>query len=203
MTQQCIACIRKYTDEPYELIIVDNEPTFNIYHEYDIYKPYIYEAVTPKLNVYASYNLGAKLATTDKLMFIQNDVFVHERTLNKLSIYLDKWDMCFPQQVPITRKDVLKINETPDGELTHIGGRDAGLVAITKEAFDRSGAWDERLENLLGERAFFDRCADAAVNWTDHTNAFVTHIMAATNLSKPKKLYDKEMGHDAEILNAG
>lgn len=200
MTQQCIAAIRKYTDGEYELIIVDNEPTLNFYHEYDIYKPYTYIEVTPKENVYASYNRGAKAAKGDILMFIQNDVFVHERTINKLAAYLKEWDMAFPQQYPITRDDVRQINQLEDGWIAHVGWRDAGLLAITREAFERSGGWDERFHNLLGEAAFYSRCDKAGVSWTDRTNAFITHIMAGNNLAKDEGLYNEEMDHDAELL---
>ena len=200
MTQQCIACIRKYTDGDYELIIVDNEPTFNFYHEYDVYKPYEYINVTPKETVYASYNRGAQAAQGDILVFIQNDVFVHERTINKLAAYMSEHEMAFPQQFPITRVDVLKINQVSDGELTAIGQRDAGLIMIKRDAFDRAGGWDERFHNLLGEKAFFDKCANAHVGWTDRTNAFITHIMAGNNLAKEADLYSKEMDHDAKLI---
>lgn len=203
MTQQCIACIRKYTDGDYELIIVDNEPTMDFYHEYDIYKPYVYIKVDPKENVYESYNGGAKKAKGDILMFIQNDVFVHERTINKLAKYLEKHDVAFPQQYPITREDVLKIQKVKDGELTHIGWRDAGLLAITRKAFEKTGGWDGRYHNLLGEAGFYHRIDEAGLSWTDRTNAFVTHIMAANNLSKDSELYNKEMEHDAKILKHG
>jgi GT2 family glycosyltransferase len=199
MTQQCIACIRKYTDGDYELILVDNEPTMDFYHEYDVYKPYVYIKVDPKENVYQSYNRGAKVAKGNILMFIQNDVFVHERTINKLAEYLKKYDVAYPQQYPITREDVLDIYSVNDGEDTKVGWRDAGLLAITREAFDRSGGWDERYHNLLGEAAYYSRIDAAGLSWTDRTNAFITHIMAANNLSKTKELYDKEMAHDAAI----
>lgn len=197
MTQQCIACLYKYTDSEFELILVDNEPKFDLYHEYDIYK-LEYIKVDPKLNVYESYNLGAKRAKGDKLMFIQNDVFVHERTIDKLAKYLETYDVAYPQQYPITREDVKKINKLNDGELAEVGWRDAGLLAITKEAFDKTG-WDERYRNLLGEKAFYSRVDEAGLSWTDRTNAFITHIMAANNLSKSDELYKKEMEHDANI----
>lgn len=203
MTQQCIACIRKYTDGDYELIIVDNEPTMDFYHEYDVYKPYNHIIVKPLENVYYSYNRGAKVAKGDILMFIQNDVFVHEGTIEKLAKYLEEYDVAFPQQYPITREDVLKIKELPDGGIAHVGWRDAGLLAITREAFDKTGGWDERYHNLLGEAAFYQRIEAVGLSWTDRTNAFITHIMAANNLSKDKELYNKEMEHDAEILNNG
>lgn len=200
MTQQCIACIRKYTDGDYELIIVDNEPTMGFYHEYDIYKPYTYIQVTPKENVYASYNRGAAVAKGEILMFIQNDVFVQERTINKLATYLNDYDMAFPQQFPISREDVLKIYEVKDGQPTHIGQRDAGLLAIRREAFDRAGGWDDRFHNLLGEAAFYARCDNAGVSWIDRTNAFISHIMAGNNLTKETGLYNEEMAHDAKLL---
>lgn len=200
MTQQCMASIRKYTEGKYELIIVDNEPTMDFYHEYDVYKPYKYIKVDPKENVYASYNRGAKAADGDILMFIQNDVFVHERTINKLAKYLEEYEMAFPQQYPITRKEVVEISKLKDGEIANVGWRDAGLLAITKEAFKRSGGWDERFHNLLGERAFYSKCDQAGVSWTDRTNAFITHIMAGNNLQKEPKLYNEEMAYDAKLI---
>ncbi len=200
MTQQCIASIRKYTEGEYELILVDNEPTMDFYHEYDVYKPYNHIKITPKVTVYASYNLGANVAKGDIFMFIQNDVFVHERTINKLAEYLDEFDMAFPQQYPFTREDVLKIYEVGDGEQTHVGQRDAGLLAITREAFTRAGGWDEEFRNLLGEAAFYARCDDAGVSWTDRTNAMITHIMAGNNLSKDAALYNDEMDFDSKLF---
>ena len=201
MTQQCMACIRKYTDGPYELIIIDNDPTLEFYREYETHLPEIYYEATPKLNVYEAYNLGAALASGDKLMFIQNDVFVHERTIDKLAAYLDEWDVAFPQQYPITRAEMSAVLSTPDGQKTVVGQRDAGLLAITREAFDKSGGWDDRYHNLLGEAAYYSKIDAAGLSWTDQTNAVVTHIMAANNLAKDTELYNKEMEHDASILN--
>lgn len=203
MTQQCISAIRKFTDEPYELIIVDNEPTMNFYHEYDVYKPYEYIEVTPKVNVYEAYNIGAKRATHDKLFFIQNDVFVHEGTLNVLSDYLDKWDIVYPIQYPFTREQVKEIQATKHLEDTPYGQRDAGLLGITREAFEKVGGWDERYHNLLGEKAFYSKCDDAGISWSDRVPAFITHIMAANNLSKDPTLYNEEMTHDVKLIEGG
>ncbi len=200
MTQQCIAAIRKYTGCEYELIIVDNEPTMDFYHEYDVYKPYNYIKVDPKENVYASYNRGAEAAKGDILMFIQNDVFVHEGTIEKLAKYLEEWEMAFPQQYPFTREQVEGIYKVKDGGVTEVGQRDAGLLAITREAFDRTGGWDDRFHNLLGERAFYTKCEDVSVSWTDRTNAFITHIMAGNNLQKVPEDYNKEMDHDSDLI---
>jgi hypothetical protein len=199
MTMACLAAIRKFTDGDYEIIVVDNEPIAPIRDEYKVLAP-LNKIEVPLETVYASYNRGAAAAKTDKLFFIQSDVFVHELTLNKLSVYLDEWDMVFPQQIPISREDVKGIYIIHDGDMTHIGQRDAGLLGITRDAFDRTGGWDERFRNLLGEAAFYSRCDDARVTWIDRTNAFITHIMAGNNLRKEAGLYNEEMAHDAKLL---
>ena len=199
MTIACIGEIVRFTDPPYELIVVDNEPQWAIRDDYKVFPKYKTIVVDPKKTVYDSYNIGAEAAKSNKLMFIQSDVFVHERTLNKLSIYLDKWDMAFPQQIELSRADTIKVAEVPDGEDTHIGWRDAGLVAIRREAFEDAGGWDARFRNILGEKAFFQRCDDVGIHWTDRTNAFISHIKAGNNLRKPEALYSDEMSYDAKL----
>lgn len=200
MTMACLAAIRKFTDPPYELIVVDNEPTLAIRDEYGALQLDKVIEVTPKKTVYESYNIGAAQATTDYLFFIQSDVFVHEGTFDRLAAYFKEFEMVFPQQIPITRDDVSKIYEVPWGQMTHIGQRDAGLVGITREAFERAGGWDGNFHNLLGEAAFYYKCDEAGVTWVDRTNAFITHIMAGNNLRKDPSLYNEEMAHDAALL---
>lgn len=199
MTMACLAAIRKFTDPPYEIIVVDNEPVHRIRDEYKVLEPYTLIENKQNQTVYHSYNQGAEVAKGEFLIFVQSDVFVHERTINKLAKYLFKYDAAFPQQVPITREDVKQIYQVEDGEDTHIGGRDAGMIAITKKAFERCGGWDGRFKNLLGERAFFQRWDDYGVTWTDRTNAFITHIAAGHNLQKKQDLYNKQMAFDAEL----
>lgn len=197
MTIACIGEIVRFTDQPYELIVVDNEPQWAIRDDYKVFPDYKTIVLDPKETVYESYNIGATHATTDRLMFMQNDVFVHERTLNKLNRYLDEWEMVFPQQIELSREDTKMVASLEDGETAHIGWRDAGLICITRDAYDRAGGWDSNFKNMLGEKALYQRCAEAGVTWTDKTNAFITHIKAGNNLKKPTELYDKEMSHDA------
>lgn len=198
-TMACLAAIRKFTDEPYEVIVVDNEPVHRIRDEYGVLAP-LNVIETPLKTVYESYNMGAAAATTDFFFFIQNDVYVHEKTLNRLMNYFKHYDVVFPQQIPISRKDVKQIYRVRPGLATHIGGRDAGLLGIRREAFEKSGGWDERFHNLLGEAAFYARLENTGLSWTDRTNAFITHIMAGNNLRKETGLYNEEMAHDAELL---
>lgn len=196
---QCIADIRKYTDGDYEIIIISNDPTHAFRDDYGVLAPYTL-IEQENTNVYDSYNKGAAIAKGDELFFIQSDVYVHERTINKLSVYLKEYEMAFPQQIPISRADVQQIYELEDGQLAHIGQRDAGLLAIRREAFERAGGWDGRFHNLLGEAAFYARCDNAGVGWVDRTNAFISHIMAGNNLTKEAGLYNEEMAHDARLL---
>lgn len=198
-TMACLAAIRKFTEAPYEIIVVDNEPTLPIRDEYKVLQPYTL-IETPLKTVYESYNMGAAAATTDFLFFIQNDVYVHEKTLNRLMKYFKKYDVVFPQQVPISRLDVKEIYKTPTGRDTHVGQRDAGLIGITREGFEKTGGWDGRFRNLLGEAAFYTRIDDAGLTWTDRTTAIITHLMAGNNLRKDAGLYNEEMAHDAKLL---
>lgn len=197
----CVADIVRFTDCEYEIIIINNDHTHRFRDDYGVLEGHykIYNNNENK-NVYASYNIGAHIATGDKLMFIQNDVFVHERTIDKLAIYLDKWDVCYPQQIELTREQIRQIHETPDSRPVGFGWRDAGLLAITRKAFKKSGGWDDRFSNLLGEAAYYSKIDQAGLTWTDQTNAIVTHIKAGTNLSKDDELYNEQMKHDAKLL---
>lgn len=199
-TMACMAAIRKFTDPPYEIIVVDNCPVHKLRDDYKVLKPFVHIENKWNRNVYASYNQGAKKAKGDKLMFIQNDVFVVERTINKLAKYLDKFDVAYPQQIEMSREQIKEIYEVPDGVEYEKGGwRDAGLLAITREAFDKTGGWDDRYHNMLGEKHFYYKIDKAGLTWTCKTNAIITHIMAGNNLTKSPELYLEEMTHDREI----
>lgn len=195
----CIADIRRFTDAEVEIIIIDNDQTHRFRDDYGVLAPYLLIENKGNKNVYASYNQGAEIATGDKLMFIQNDVFVHERCVDKLSVYLDSWDVAYPQQIELSRERVKSLYEIADGEIAPFGWRDAGLLAITREAFDKTGGWDDRYHNMLGDRAFYQRIDEAGLTWTSATNAIVTHIKAGSNLSKSDELYNQEMEHDAKL----
>jgi glycosyltransferase involved in cell wall biosynthesis len=200
MTMACLAEIRRFTEGDYEIIVVDNEPTLPIRDDYHVLHPYNYIVNDDNKTCYESYDQGAKAAKGDYLVFIQNDVFCHERTINKLCKYLEEFDIAYPQQLPLTRKQVEEINSTKDGEPVSFGWRDAGMLAITKKAYRKSGGWDGKFQNLLGEKAFYMKCDAADLEWTCQTNAVITHIMAANNLSKDQELYNKQMAADADLI---
>lgn len=195
-----VASFRKFTDPEFEIIIIDNCQVHRFRDDYGVLAPYTLIENKENKTVYESYNQGAEIAKGEYLVFTQSDVFVHERTINKLVKYLEKFDVAYPQQVELSREQVKAIYDTPDGEPTVTGYRDAGMLAITKEAFKKTGGWDGRFRNLLGEAAFYEKIEDAGLSWTAQTNAIITHIMAGNNLSKPGEIYNEEMAHDAELL---
>lgn len=199
MTIACIGEIVRFTDQPYELIVVDNLPQWQIRDDYKVFPDYKLIETNKLETVYESYNIGAREAKYDILMFIQNDVFVHERTLNKLAKYMEAYDVAYPQQIELSREDTKKVLATSDGEEAHIGGRDAGLIAMRKSIYDAIGGWDGRFRNLLGEKALYQKIEDAGGHWTDKTNAFISHIKAGNNLKKDPDLYKEEMGHDVKL----
>lgn len=196
----CVADLRRFTDAEIEIIIIDNDQTHRFRDDYGVLAPYMLVENKDNKNVYASYNQGASYAKGDILMFIQNDVFVHERAVDKLAVYLEEYDVAYPQQIELSREQVQHLYGLPDGKEANFGWRDAGLLAITREAFDKTGGWDSRYHNMLGEKAYYSRIDEAGLSWTAQTNAIVTHIKAGTNLAKPERLYNRQMEHDAEII---
>lgn len=200
MTMACLAAIRKFTDPEYEIIVVDNNQTHRLRDDYGVLQPYTLIENKENKTCYESYNQGAEVAKGEYLVFMQNDVFCNERTINKLVKYLEKYDVAFPQQIELTRESVKELYSIEDGVETSGGWRDAGMLAITREAFDKTGGWDGRFHNLLGEKAFYQRMDRAGLTWTPSTNAIITHIMAGNNLTKDEGFYNEEMKHDVKLI---
>jgi len=195
MAMASLANIRKYTnDEDYELIIVENTAVINgepvmhrIRDEYDVLKLDEAKHIVNEVDAgyYKSLNQGAKLATGKYLVFIQPDVFVHEGWLDGLCYYLDNdlYDVVWPDQFPRTRDFIKDSYNMSYEDATAYGGREAGCLIITREAFDKTGGWDDRLFNEYGEAAFYMRIGDAGLRWTGTSKSMITHITAGTRYS--------------------
>lgn len=184
-TMASVGNIRRFTDEEdYELIIIDNVPKFPLRDDYKVLHLETVKMVTHDTDIgyYASLNEGASLAKGKYLCFIQPDIFVHEGWLRNMTYYLDNGiaEAAFPDQFPKTREHIKSTYTMSFEEARKWGGREAGCLLITREAFDRTGGWDDRLHNEFGEAAFYNRMGKAGVNWTAAGKSLVTHITAGT-----------------------
>lgn len=206
MTMACLAAVAKFTDtNNYELILMSDSEKYPVRDDYKVLK--IDKYIKTEGESYTqAMNHGAKEATGDVLVFLQNDVFVNEGWLEDLLYYIEEknFDVVFPDQVPRSREYVLETykRELDDPESMK-GGRDAGLMMITRKIFDKVGGWNEDL-TLLCERDMYERLGEIGAEWTDTNKVIITHIMAGTNLwrldEKPQE-YDDMMKKDADILN--
>lgn len=208
----CLDHIRKFTDpDDYELIVIDPYPVHQITDGYktlrleeDENTTWVKEFPDGKDPGYTGgMNYGAGIAKYDILVFIQNDVFVREDWLGDLKYYIEKenYDCVFPDQVPRSREYVIKSYDLPPYvDDAKKGGRDAGLMMVTKKSFKEIGGWNKDL-GLLAERDFYERYKG---KWTDTNRVLITHIMAGTNValldSDPDE-YNRRMDNDAKKLN--
>lgn len=208
MTTLAVANITKYTDPAdYELILMSDNEKEQV-RDYDDGKdsPYKIDHYirTEDMGYTRSMNEGAKLAQGEFLFFIQNDVFVHEGWLKDLRWYLENgYDLVYPEQPPRSREFVLKSYKMSMEEGAHLGGRDEGLWAMTREAYDKIDGFNEDL-SLLHARDFYDRVNDANLKVAQTCKVIISHIRGATNrqqLEDDYEGYQKKMGHDADILN--
>jgi len=208
MSMLCLDHVRKFTDRPYQLIIVDPIPKEPIRDDYGTLELTAPDTIHMKLDYDPGYtkgmNMGAEKADGDVLVFLQNDVFVREGWLPDLLKYLDEYDVVYPDQVPRSREFVLEsYKRSHDHPDSRKGGRDAGLIMVKKEIFEKAGGWNEDL-GILAERDFYDRLDRVGAKWTDTNKVYITHIMAATNralLDEDYDEYNRRMEHDAQILN--
>lgn len=205
MTMATLANITRYTNtDEYELILMSDSEKRSVRDDYKVLKIDKYIKTEGK-SYTQSMNLGAKEAKHDILVFIQNDVFVFEGWLPNLRWYLENavTDCVIPDQCPRDRQFVLDSYNMDHLEAMKYGSRDAGLLMITKEAFKKTGGWNEDL-TLLCDRDFYERMAKVGVSQIDTCKVMISHIMAATNLNrlheKPEE-YNTMMKKDADLLN--
>lgn len=220
MSMLCLDHIRKFTDPPYELIVIDPIPKEPIRDDYKTLGLPQFRIDPPEYGIktkndltwvklkkdpgYArGMNMGSELAKGDVLVFIQNDVFVREGWLTGLLYYIEKgFEIVYPDQAPRDRKYVVdSYARSWDDADAMKGSRDEGLIMITRQAFDRLGRWNEKL-SLLVNADFLEKFHTIPVKWTDTNKVMITHITAGTNLqtleNDPKE-YERKMKHDSRI----
>ena len=155
---------------------------------------------------YEMYNIGATYASGDLLCFYQNDVFVTEGWLPTLRYYIEKdmADVVFPDQGGRKRQEMLDSYDLTPEEA--IGGeRNAGLILMTREAFDKSGGWDGRIKLNYGEKRFYSDLEETGARLLTTYKTRIMHIASATNWDKKTRdvdLFNKQTDISTEALNA-
>jgi glycosyltransferase involved in cell wall biosynthesis len=207
MTMTVIDMINKFTNrDEYELIVVDPEPAFSIRDDYKTFPKYIHLMPSPDPDYASCMNLGAKEAKGKYLVFIQNDVFVQEGWLSGLRQYLEsgKFDVVFPEQFPKDRAYVLeRQNLDPFNPLCMGEARDAGLIMMTREIFDKTGGWGEGM-SLLAEQDMYQKLDMVGCRQLGTSKVYIAHIMAGTNFMQmhmDKEGYDKRMDKNVKRMN--
>lgn len=205
MTKACISDIRRFTPEGrYELIVIDNEPKIPWRDEFGVYR---LEDETFIVNdkdrgYYGSLNQGAALARGKYLCFMQPDVYVHEGWFDGLLYHLknNKLDVVFPDQFPSHREAILESYKAAPEANLGLGGRESGMVMMTKKIFNKANGWDDRLKNEYGEAAMWNRLDRVGAKWEPTRNALITHIGAGTRYTMD---YENPSQHNADMEHDG
>ena len=202
ISMACLANITKYTDiEDYELILIEDVPEYNVRDDYHVLKIDKHIILDEYTNYSKKMNIAAKEAQGDVLCFVQNDVFVWEGWLGGLRYYLDsgQGDAIIPAQFPCTRQQMLDSYDMTMDEGLNQGARDACMIMITREAFDRTGGFNEDLQAFV-EADFYERMSKAGVNQVTTNKVQITHLTLGTHY-QDMKAFDKKVDHDSRIRN--
>lgn len=195
VTSAALGNIQKYTDrDQYELIFVDANPAAETWTNYKYHKIDIDKRIELETDpgISACRNIGAKAAEANEyICFIDNDVFVPEGWLPKLIEVMHKRNAryIFPHQGYTDREFIKQsyLEELP-------GQDDAGLILMTREAFDTCGGWDERFGSVYHELGLRRRLGKHDIRGFCTNQVLITHISGITTFPSPKfdEWYTKE-----------
>lgn len=180
------ADITRYTDpSSYELIIVDTEPIYPFRDDYHVLKIDRKIEVPKNLGYYESMNIGAKEAKGKYLCFIENDVFVRENWLKNLSWYLknDYCDAIMPDQIPTTWEGIRKYKALSFEEAFGKGATEAGLILMTKDAYETIGAWDKTWTGQsphFGWKRIYQQIGEAGLRMGQTAKVTISHVCGMT-----------------------
>lgn len=216
ITQTSLESIMKYTDEEdYELIFIDTIPESGVNLRWfigDAYglgqredrqwiKRYVSEVGDP--GQYACYNIGAKLAKGDYLCFYQNDVFVNEGWLTGLKYYLEtkRADWIIPDQWARDRAFMKEsYGLTFDHPEALHGNRDAGMIMMTREAFDKVGGWEESIKTHYGEKVMYHRLTNAGFHGEVTRKVSMLHLQHAAGWERT--ILEKQAYEDDQTVSS-
>ena len=204
ITMACIGNITKYTDEEdYELIVIEDIPKFKIDDPWHTFRINNHIVLKERTNYATKMNLAVKEANGEYLAFIQNDCFVYENWLPTLRWYIENKyaEAMIPHQFPSAprkwfKEEPLKTNE----ETLSKGVRDACMIYMSKEAYDRTGGFNEELEALV-EQDFYENMNSKGIRYDTTSKVVVTHIGLATHYQNSHEEFSDAVTHDSLLRN--
>jgi GT2 family glycosyltransferase len=181
MTMKCLCMAKKFTNIPFELIIVETGSQY-FSEEADIY---IYEknVTTPEI----SHNNGFRMACrSDFVVLLTNDVFVREKWLECLLEPFQRHPDCGASTLASTQFGHIQENKIEEGNWWSI-------AAIKQEVFKKCGYYDERFINCWCDTDLLLRMRKEGYKMYRNFNCVVDHLVGATNYDKPdfKKNYEE------------
>ena len=208
ITSASLGSISKHTDpDDYELILVDNANNnigLNTREHFIKIDKHIKNPENLGCSRGNNQGVEASDPTTKYLCFIHNDVFVSNNWLPRLRKYLEdgRWDIVYPHQGPTPRDMFVKWeNMSFEERILERGTDDGGLILMTREAYNKTGGWDERFKYLWHDFAFRYQCAKAKLKETKFVaEAVITHIGGAV-MVQDEKILDDAYKQESEIVN--
>lgn len=204
ITMACIHNIIKYTNlDEYELILIHDQPKHKVRDDFGIFKKVNYREIilSDRTNYSTKMNLGFKEGKGKYFAFIQNDCFVWDNWLTDARYYLENGlgECIIPHQWPVTRDFVLENQKASYEESLNKGARDACAIVITREAFEKTGGFNDDIEAFV-EADFYERIAAMGVNQITSGKFLVTHLSLATHYQDMDG-FNAKMHHDSLIRN--
>lgn len=200
MTMLCLANITKYTDpEDYELILIEDVPKEQVRDDYHVLKIDKHIILDERTTYSKKINLASKEASGEYLAIVQNDVFVWEGWLKNLRYYLETGlgEAIIPDQFPRTRQYILDSYGMTMEEGLNMGARDACLIMITAEAFEKTGGFNEDLQ-ILQEGDFYERMEKSGVAQVTTNKVQVSHMTLGTHYQDWDE-FNRKIAHDSEV----
>jgi GT2 family glycosyltransferase len=170
ITRKCVDTIQKYLPKNFaEIIIVDNDSTDNTKEIFSKNKSITYHLNSGNLGFAKGNNIGAKLATTDYLFFLNSDMeFLDSKLVDMLDFYQNNPDC------GLVGPQFLNIDLTPQGSVfpnqsilnafkefwlkipayskyvpqsstpLSVWSISGGAILIKKSLFEKIGGWNEK-----------------------------------------------------------
>ncbi|WP_419886100.1 glycosyltransferase [Paenibacillus sp. B-A-8] len=163
VTVQCLDRIKQYTSMSYELIVVSDNESAEV-SNFLAYEYGVHVIHSRSKGVAASFNLGARSASGDRLVFIRDQIMVNEGWLEQLSGCLDHHpnaaivgprmnDVSGGQRIPIVYQNMEQLYQSASMlaigksmSWTRVPRLVSLLMMIPRHYFEQMGSFDERFE---------------------------------------------------------